>query len=385
MTARMQSEKSARQRGKKAENKQQRARDFETYWKASLEDYVTALSWSADGRILAAGAASGEVLLWTEERSILLRSADSQQGIGTLGFSADGQYLAAAGQQGSVFIWDLTTLDLTALNLTTPEPPTAPQPVLVLGNPHCWIDRLTWHPTQPWLAFGVGAQVSVWDISQAKLLSRQSFADSSVFGLAWHPDGQQLAASGHTGVKVWAVDDWCAPPEMIEVPGASLSVAWSADGQYLASGNLDRTLTVVSWENPPPWLMQGFPGKVRQVDWAPSSSKETPVIAAACVEGVTVWRRQGKKWQSKVLKKHQGTVEAIAFHPSEPLLVSAAKDGRLCLWKKAASLQQTLRGVKEGFSAIAWHPQGRYLAAGGSQGEIILWAPSNRGTGFQSR
>ena len=87
---------------------------------------------------------------------------------------------------------------------------------------------------------------------------------------------------------------------------------------------------------------------------------ETPGMAAACVEGVTVWRRQGKKWQSKVLKKHQGTVEAIAFHPSEPLLVSAAKDGRLCLWKKAASLQQTLRGVKEGFSAIAWHPQGRY-------------------------
>ncbi|MEM6453368.1 MAG: hypothetical protein AAF703_24025, partial [Cyanobacteria bacterium P01_D01_bin.105] len=157
---------------------------------------------------------------------------------------------------------------------------------------------------------------------------------------------------------------------------------------YLASGNLDRTLTVVAWGNPPPWLMQGFPGKVRQVDWAPTLGEgalgnAVPVVAAACAEGITVWRRQGKDWQSKVLKKHQGKVEAIAFHPTEPLLASAAQDGKLCLWKKATALQQTLRGVKAGFSAIAWHPQGRYLAAGGSEGELMIWAPSNRGTGFQ--
>ncbi|MEN8447103.1 MAG: WD40 repeat domain-containing protein [Cyanobacteria bacterium J06555_13] len=364
----------------KKSHKQQNVRGFDTHWKASLEDYVTALVWSADGHYLAAGSVSGEVLLWSETGSVLLRSAASEQAIGPLGFSANGQFLAAAGQQGSVFIWDLSTLDLAAL-----DRPTVSGPVLTLGNPHCWIDRLAWHPTQPWLAFGAGAEVKVWDISQAKLLSQQSFVASSVLGLAWHPEGQLLAASGHTGVKVWSVDDWSAPPELIEVPGASLSVAWSADGQYLASGNLDRTLTVVSWGHPPPWLMQGFPGKVRQVAWAPISRVEVPVVAAACLDGITVWRRQGKNWQSKVLEKHQGTVEAIAFHPTAPLLASASQDGRLCLWKKAASLQQTLRGVKAGFSAIAWQPQGRYLAAGGSYGELIVWAPSNRGTGFQRR
>ncbi|MGB7251285.1 MAG: WD40 repeat domain-containing protein [Phormidesmis sp.] len=393
MTVRGQMKKSARKdipdiSSQKKSHKQQNSKGFDTYWKASLEDYVTDLVWSADGSCLAAAGASGEVLLWTGASSGILRSAASDQAIGTLGFSADGQYLAAAGQQGLVFVWDLSALDLTGL-----AQPTAHQPVLVLEHPHCWIDRLDWHPTQPWLAFGTGTEINVWDISQAALLSRQSFVASSVFGLAWHPDGQRLAASGHTGVKVWAVDSWGAPPEVIEVPGASLSVAWSADGAYLASGNLDRTLTVVSWGNPPPWLMQGFPGKVRQVDWAPvsvgtpsgASADEVPVVAAACMDGVTVWRRQGKNWQSKVLTQHQGTVEAIAFHPTQPLLASAAQDGRLCLWKKAASLQQTLRGVKAGFSAIAWHPQGRYLAAGGSQGELIVWAPSKRGTGFQKR
>ncbi|MEO0376032.1 MAG: WD40 repeat domain-containing protein [Cyanobacteria bacterium P01_A01_bin.17] len=394
MTTSMQGKMSGRSHDKKQRNQQQTAQGFATHWKGLLEDYVTALAWSVDG-VLAAGAASGEVLLWVDGKSRLLRSAASEQAIGAIGFSANGQYLAAAGQQGLVFIWDLTMLDLTTLNLA-PSQPTVPQPTTILENPHCWIDRLAWHPSQSWLAFGAGAQVKVWEISQEKVLSDgkallredRSFSASSVLDLAWHPNGKQLAAGGHTGIKVWSTDNWSAPPELVEVPGASLSVAWSADGQYLASGNLDRTLTVTSWGNPPPWLMQGFPGKVRQVDWAPDIGKpgtedKIPAVAAACAEGITVWRRQGKNWQSKVLNKHKGTVEAIAFHPTQPLLASAAQDGRLCLWKKAAALRQTLRGVKDGFSAIAWHPQGRYLAAGGSQGELIVWAPSNRGTGFQ--
>lgn len=339
---------------------------------------MTTLAWSNDGICLAAASTSGEVLLWTHSGVLFLRSAAVEQAINTLRFSASGRYLAAAGQAGSVFIWDLTQIDLT-----TTEPPAKTEPVLVLENTHCWIDCLQWHPDQPWLAFGVGAQANVWDISQEKLLATLNFSASSVLGLSWQPDGQQIAVSGHTGIKVWPTDDWNASPELIEVPGASMSLAWSADGQYLASGNLDRTLTVVSWGNPPPWLMQGFPGKVRQVAWAPLSGGNFPMIAAACQEGVTVWRRQGDNWQSKVLKQHKDTVEAIAFHPTEPLLASASQDGRLCLWKKAASLQQTLRGVKAGFSAIAWHPHGHYLAAGGSHGELILWAPSSRGRGFQ--
>nr|MBX2862262.1 hypothetical protein [Leptolyngbyaceae cyanobacterium MAG.088] len=197
------------------------------------------------------------------------------------------------------------------------------------------------------------------------------------------PDGAFLAASGHTGVKVWQALDWNAEPEFVEVPGASMDVAWSPDAVYLASGNLDRTLTVVSWGNPPPWLMQGFPGKVRQVAWAAPVDNQPAMVAAACVEGVTVWRRQGQGWENRVLEKHSGTVVAIAFHPTKRLLASAAQDGRLCLWQKAKALQQTLKGVASGFSAVAWHPQGAYLAAGGDQGEVLIWKPDVRGQGFQ--
>ncbi|MBT9317864.1 WD40 repeat domain-containing protein [Leptothoe spongobia TAU-MAC 1115] len=355
-------------RSKKSSNSRPRSTIFQVHWHGELQDYITALAWSPSGDYLAVSSASGEVVVWSETDLVSLLPAQPDSTIDCLGFSANGKYLAAAGQQGDVFLWQTSALN---------QPPT------VLQNPHCWIDQLTWHPGVSWLAFGAGNQIQVRDCGSSQSLTCLDFKDSSVLALKWHPDGTLLATSGHTGVKVWQSTDWEAEPEFVEVPGASISVDWSLDGRYLASGNLDRTLTVVSWGNPPPWLMQGFPGKVRQVAWAAPMANQPSLVAAACVEGVTVWQRQGQGWENRVLAHHEGTVVAIAFHPTQRLLASAAQDGQLCLWKNAKSLQQTLKGVASGFSAIAWHPQGTYLAAGGDQGELLIWKPTNRGQGFQ--
>ncbi|MEL6139133.1 MAG: WD40 repeat domain-containing protein [Cyanobacteria bacterium J06628_6] len=345
--------------------------DYRRHWQGRLADYVTALAWSPNGAYLAVSASSGQVMLWSEGEPRWLLPETAQPAIDCLSFSGDGRYLAAAGQQGTVFVWQIDGSD---------------GPIAQLDHPHVWIDRLVWHPLQPLLAFGTGTQVRFW--GQGALPAPLDFVDSSVLSLAWHPRGHHLAVSGHTGVKVWRSDDWESPPEFIEVPGASLSVAWSGDGRYLASGNLDRTLTVLDWGKPPPWLMQGFPGKVRQVTWVSTggsigvSTGSVPQVAAACLEGVTVWRRQGQSWESRVLTAHADTVVAIATHPTRPLLASAAKDGQLCLWKNAATRQQTIRGKAE-FSTLAWHPQGTYLAAGDSQGSLTLWKAAQRGRGFQ--
>ncbi|MEL6853672.1 MAG: hypothetical protein AAFO83_01025 [Cyanobacteria bacterium J06607_13] len=357
---------------------------YDIHWRGQVADYVTALAWSGDGEFLAIASASGEVALWSETGQVVLRSPDDGQSMNCVGFSADGTYLAAAGQQGAVSIWRTDRLT---------QPPT------VLTDSHCWVDQLTWHPTQPWLVFGANSRVSVWDVARAQQLTEQDFGASSVLGLAWHPGGELLAVSGHTGVKVWNVADWAAAPERMEVPGASLSVAWSADGAYLASGNLDKTLTVARWGEPPPWLMQGFPGKVRRVAWQSGWQSGwhsgganlagvgdgEPVVAAACMEGVTVWRRRGQQWKSSVLEGHVGTVSAIAFHPARSLLASAADDGLVCIWKDARSLSTVLKGLKGGVGALAWQPKGQQLAAGSSQGEVLIWKVSRRGTGFKKR
>lgn len=340
---------------------------FSKSWRYCLSDYVTALAWSPDGEWLAAASAVGEVVLIPVadfENAIALRPTDDQA-VSTLGFSANGQYLAASGQTGDVTVWQVGAAGYPV--------------VLSQSHPGAWIDQLAWHSSQSDLAYGVGSQVQLWDVAQARQEAALEFANSSVLHLAWHPDEDLLAVSGHGGIKIWHGDDWEAEPKQIGVPGASLHVAWSADGRYLGSGNLDRTLTVAEWNNPPPWLMQGFPGKVRQIAWSqPGTASGSPLIAAACMDGVTVWERNQRLnggWQSWVLQHHQERVNAIAFQPYSLLLAAAGQDGIITLWQNGKTLAQTLKVSNGGCSILAWHPAGTGLAAAGTNGDIVVWQP----------
>ena len=359
-----------------------------------LSDYVRAIAWSPQGPHLAAISTSGEVALWSHGASpqptripIPMNGADRQSAVtpaslDCLGFSATGQYLAVAGQAGHLWVWDLQ----------------APSPQLTFERTYgsIWIDQLAWNPDCDHLAVGVGRQVQVWDIPRHTQIATFNFEASSVLGLTWHPGGQYLAVSGHGGVKVWDLQAPDQAPTVLEVPGASLVTAWSARGQYLASGNLDRTLSVLKWEHSPPWLMQGFPGKVSQIAWSePQANYQTPLLAAACLDGITVWQRepgQAGNWTNRVLTEHQGFVKAIAFQPagtrsnSAPfpslLLASGGKDDRVVLWQDAQQVCQTLKGLKGGTACLAWHPSGRYLAGGGIEGEIVIWVIESMRKGF---
>ena len=332
--------------------------------KQQLAEYVTGLVWSTDGNKLAMVTAAGEVGLWQEGKIELLRSPTNYS-LDCLGFSTDGQWLAVAGQAGEMQIWRSHS---GSFQLFT-----------TLNYDKAWIDSLAWSPQQNLLAFAVNRQIEIWDADNQKTITSLDFQNSSVFNLAWHPQGNLLAASGHGGVKVWQSKDWQQKPYLLQVPGASLDCAWSSDGTYLASGNLDRTISLLRWDNPPPWLMQGFPGKVSQVTWSQTPGK--PILAASCQEGVTVWQYSQNNWQSYILKLRK-MVKAIGFAPNSNLLAAMGDDGYVRLWQGKRSIQ-TLKGSDSGLSCMAWHPTGKYLAAGGQNGELLIYQQSVSGKGFK--
>ncbi len=340
-------------------------------WQAALSDFVTAVQWSPEGDSVAAANAAGEVVLFDGTGAAKPLQSAQGQSVNCLGCSAQGDFWAWGGQTGELYLWQAQTAERSVLAVYD----------------GVWIDTLAWHPTLLLLAYGVGAIVHIWDVKAQAEIVTLDFEASSVLHLDWHPQGDRLAVSGHAGIKVWSPSDWSAEPTVVEVPGASLCCAWSTDGRYLGSGNLDRTLTVAEWDSPPPWLMQGFPGKVRQIVWSmPETASGAPLVAAACVEGVTVWERgkQVKKggWRSQVLQHHQDRVNAIAFQPDSLLLASAGQDGRLALWREGRTLDQSLKVFATGVSAIAWSPTGDRLLAGGNGGEVALWQVSRRAQGF---
>ena len=317
-----------------------------------LSDYVKAIAWSPSRPLLAACTSAGEVALWDSHKLTLLQPGDGLS-MDCLGFSPDGQFLAAGGQNGRVKIWQLQPMENRL--------------VASWEWGSAWIDQLAWSPVDNVLAIAVGRQVRRW--SADIKLSKLNFESSSVLGLAWHPQGQLLAVSGHKSVKVWnLLNDKI--DGSLEVPGASLCPAWTGDGKYLASGNLDRTLSVMEWGNPPPWLMQGFPGKVSHIAWSELTSSGAPLLAAACSGGIAVWQRDatGDNWHSTILEAHQGYIKAIAWSP-QSLLASAGDDG--CFWHQG-QVAQSLTGVAG--SCLTWNGA---LAAGGQQGELLIWEASD--------
>ncbi len=347
-------------------------------WQGQLQDYVTAMDWSPDGRWLAIASGSGEVtLLNIPNKQTIAIEPSAAESIDCLGFSYDGQFLAAGGQNGQVKVWRLSADSKADLRL--------PTLVKVLEHSRIWIEHLAWSPTQNELAFSLGRYVQVWDMAREEMVTTLPFETSSVLDLAWHPDGKQLAVSGHLTVKIWSRSDWDDDPKVLELAAAGVAIAISPDGQYIAAGNLDNTLIVWEWGSPHPWRMTGFPGKVRHLAWANVARPSAPIIAAASGAGLIIWRKlptDEAGWASRAFDLHQKKIMALAFQPGSSLLASAAEDGRVILWHKAKQLGQMLDGAGQGFSALAWNPKGSLLAAGGQQGEWLIWAQNERGKGF---
>ncbi len=340
-------------------------------WQTLLADYVTALDWSPDGSRLAVCSAAGEVVVFdakTGASMVLQEKLGSS--VDAIAFSADGTLLATGGQAGTVSIWRLEA--------------DAAERLTQLENSRVWVDRLQWHPRLPELAFSLGRYAQVWDAVDQTVVATPVYEASSVLDLAWHPSGDYLALAGNLSVKTWRRDDWYDDPEIREIGGASAAIAISPDGQYLASGNNDRTLLVWAWDNPYPWQMQGFPGKVRQLAWS-VAQMGSPLLASASAEGVVVWtkaKHAAEGWTSHLLDLHSAPVTAVAFQPQSTLLATAAEDGWVCLWQQFTQAAQILSGASNGFSTLTWSPQGKYLAAGGCGGEVMVWAKALAGKGF---
>ncbi len=182
---------------------------------AVTDGVVTAVGYSPDGKLLAAGTSGGTLFVWDAASGVVIRTEKSVgKGIQSLALSPDGRTLATGGWDKKVYLWAL--------------PSGAPRPLE-----------------------GVNGRIGL---------------------IAWSPDGKRVAAAGSADAAcVWDADSGDLRQTLKGHQGNLTALAWSADGGLLATGGMDSTIRLWSLqEGKAPQILKVSARRVTFVGFPPS-------------------------------------------------------------------------------------------------------------------
>jgi hypothetical protein len=189
---------------------------------AAAEGRVTALAFSADGKLAVASGNPGEVRVGGK---VALRDDDVIQ---ALAWSPDGKRLAAASYARVIRLW------------------VDGKPGPVLKDHSDSVYAVSWSPDGKLLASaGADRAVKVWDADTGARLYTLSESTDWVYAAAWSPDGKHLAAAGvDRSIRVWQAgrEGGKVVHSVFAHEGPVLHLAWTKDGKSLFSVGEDRVL-----------------------------------------------------------------------------------------------------------------------------------------------
>ena len=269
---------------------------------------MTALAFSPDGSLLAAGDAEHRIKLF-DVKSAKTRQTlrDHGAAITSVAFSPDGTLLASAGKENVIRLWDVKTGQL----------------LKTLDGHTLAVSAVAFSPDGLLLASGgYDKLINLWDVKTGQIVKTLSGHADSVTGVTFSPDGQRLAsASQDQTAKVWDVP---AGKELFTLTGHTgglTSIAYSPDGQWLATGSVDRTAKV--WNATTGSIertLDGFQKSLAGVAFSPDSQQ-----LAVVTDGREAQIRRVQTWE--VLRQFEPredfTFTAVTFSPDGAFLALA--------------------------------------------------------------
>jgi WD40 repeat protein len=308
-----------------------------------IDQSVTTINFSPDGKLLALGTENGAVQVRQVSSGTLLNTLS---GLGPLTFSPDGKILASGGDGGSVHLWEVPA----GMLLHT------------LAGHKYMLRALSFSPNGKSLAsVDEDGSVRLWRTSDWQLTktlssdSDQSAGNIVPLGLGFSNNGQTVLVGGAS----YRVYGWQLPggnpiqPIAIE-PANRMSTnlrlaEFSPNGERIGIAPLGSAMYIYTISDGQ-LLHQlggrgGIGGSGHQADvWSIAFSPSGTLLASgggscapACSEdvqdnSVRIWRMSDGSEQAK-FEGHTKNVRSLAWSPDEKILASGSDDGTLRLWK----------------------------------------------------
>lgn len=176
--------------------------------------------------------------------------------------------------------------------------------------------------------------VKLWDIR--KKAAVQTFQNTyQVLAVTFNDTSDQIISGGiDNDIKVWDLRQNKLTYTMRGHADSVTGLSLSSEGSYLLSNAMDNTVRV--WDvrpfAPKERCVKIFQGNVHNFEknllrcsWSPDGSK---IAAGSADRFVYVWDTTSRRVLYK-LPGHAGSINEVAFHPDEPIILSASSDKRL--------------------------------------------------------
>jgi WD40 repeat protein len=325
-------------------------------WDAQIDGHVVSLAWSGQG-VIAAASADGPITLF-DAKTGQVRHNLPGHGFGTafVSWSLDGLHLASAGQDGKVRLWD----------------PNSGTQIRELAGGAAWVERVAWCPTANILASAAGKKLRLWNLD-GEMLRAYPDHPSTIADIQWKPNDAILASAGYGKLFLWSPEQQAAVREF-DWNGSMLAVAWSPDCAYIAVGGQDCTVHFWVLKTGEDLQMAGYPTKVRELAWDPTSR----FLATGGGPASCVWDFSGEGPAGTTpiqLDAHKDNISCLTYQHKGDILASGGDDGLVALWqpsKQAGSLALAKRAAP--ISQLAWSHDDQRLAVGTAEGGVILYA-----------
>ena len=239
-----------------------------------------------------------------------------------------------------------------------------------------YIRTVQFHPnaTQfPWILSASDDQtLRLWDFQKRSCLSVLTGHNHYVMCAAFHPSEDLIvSASLDQTVRVW---DTTGLRKKQMGGGAEQSMVDMQGGMKARAGATALNVQAELFGTNDVVVKYVLEGHDRGVNWA-AFHPTLPLLASAADDRqVKLWRMsETKAWEVDTLRGHANNVSCCLFHPKHELVVSNSEDRSIRVWDVSKRVGvQTFRREGDRFWILAAHRSQNLLAAGHDSGMIVF-------------
>mmetsp|Transcript_12825 Transcript_12825/g.19436 ORF Transcript_12825/g.19436 Transcript_12825/m.19436 type:complete len:1256 (+) Transcript_12825:97-3864(+) len=278
------------------------------------------------------------------------------------------------------------------------------------------VKGLAFHPVRPWICATLhSGAIQLWDYRVGTVIDRFEEHEGPVRGVDFHPKDPLIVSGGDDyKIKIWdyklhrclftllghldyvrtVVFHPHATPIANVVEGDLTQTPW------ILSASDDQTIRI--WNYYTRSCISVLTGHNHYVMCAQFHPSDDLIVSASLDQTVRVWDTAGLKREREqnptsavqselfgqssvivkyVLEGHDRGVNWASFHPTLPLIASAADDRSVKLWRMSESKAwevDTLRGHNNNVSSVFFHPRFDLLISNSEDKSIRVWDVSKR-------